>query len=232
VSATEHDRFQDDVGVYLLGALEDGERSDFERHLATCHVCHDELERLRGAADALPRSVEQYDPPPAVKRALMEHVYAEAGTARPARRPNLRRLFARPQLAAVAAAVVLLVGVGAGLAISQLGGEEGGTRTIAAQVDATRASNGRAVVVLPKAGGPGHLRVSGMPELPPGKVYEIWLKRGNRIEPGPLFSVDRNGTGAGAIPDNLKGVDQVMVTRERTGGAPQPTEPPLITAKV
>jgi anti-sigma-K factor RskA len=232
MSATEHDRFQDDVGAYLLGALDDTERSAFERHVATCHVCHDELERLRGAADALPRSVEQYDPPPAVKRALMEHVYAEAGTARPSRRPTLKRLFARPQLAAAAAAFVLLVGIGAGVAISQLGGDEGGTRTIAAQVDNTRASNGRAVVVLPNGGGPGHLNVSSMPELPAGKVYEIWLKRGNRIEPGPLFSVDRNGTGTGAIPGDLKGVDQVMVTRERTGGAPQPTEAPLVTAKV
>ena len=38
MSAREHERFADDTGAYLLGALEESERSAFERHLAVCHV--------------------------------------------------------------------------------------------------------------------------------------------------------------------------------------------------
>jgi anti-sigma factor RsiW len=224
VSATEHDRFREDVGAYLLGALDDYERSDFERHAATCHVCQDELDRLRIAADALPRSVEQYEPPASLKQALMKQVQSESRA--PARSlPRFRLTL--PRLAA-AACTALLVGVGVGYAISG-GGGGSNTRTINASVDSTRVGSARANVVV--AGGASQLRVSQMPQPRAGQVYEIWLKRGDRIDPGPLFSVDRNGNGVGAIPSDLHGVSAVMVTRERAGGAQQPTEAPVVVAR-
>jgi anti-sigma-K factor RskA len=225
MSASDHDRFQQDVGAYLLGALEDGERSDFERHAAVCHVCQDELERLRVAADALPRSVEQYAPPASLKRALMDEVYAKE----PKRERRERRFrIALPRLALAAAACALLVGVVVGYGLSNRDGG-GGARTVAAQVDSTRIGDARAALVT--GGGAGRLEVSGMPQLQRGQTYEIWLKRGARIEPGPLFSVDRNGNGTGAVPGDLRGVDAVMVTRERAGGARQPTEAPVVVAR-
>jgi hypothetical protein len=63
-------------------------------------------------------------------------------------------------------------------------------------------------------------------------VYEIWLKRGDQLQPGPLFSVDSSGNGSGAIPDDLAGVSAVLVTRERTGGAKVPSEAPIISARI
>ena len=48
--------------------------------------------------------------------------------------------------------------------------------------------------------------MAGLPKPQAGEVYEIWLKRGNQLEPGPLFNVDVQGKGAGAIPDDLDGV--------------------------
>ena len=226
MSATEHDRFREDVGAYLLGALEGRELSDFERHAAICHVCQDEIDRLRMAADALPRSVEQYEPPPALKHALMQRVHAESPSGvRPS--PRRRFRFHVPRLAVAATAAALLIGLALGFALSS-GGEEA-TRTISASVDATRVGSAQAQLVL--AGDASQLRVSSMPRPRPGQVYEIWLKRGDRIEPGPLFSVDRNGNGAGAVPGDLDGVDAVMVTRERAEGARQPTEPPVVVAR-
>ena len=231
MSAAEHDRFADDAGAYLLGALEEQERTAFERHLATCHVCRDEVERLRLAADALPRSVEQFAAPPTLKASLMEQVRAEA-------RPRPRRAFAgrfrlravRPRLVAVAAACALLAGAAAGIAISQLDGD--GARTIAADVDGTRLGMGEATLVLPEDGGPGALELTGMPQPPRGHVYAVWLRRDGRIEPGPLFTVDRNGRGVAAVPEERDGVDAVMVTRERAGGTAQPTEAPVIVAEL
>ena len=44
---SDHTRYQDDIGAYLLGALNDLERQAFERHLTGCSECRDELERLR-----------------------------------------------------------------------------------------------------------------------------------------------------------------------------------------
>jgi hypothetical protein len=91
---------------------------------------------------------------------------------------------------------------------------------------------GRATLLVSEDGGPGTLRVEAMPQLRRGQVYEVWLRRGDRIEPGPLFGVDRNGNGAAAVPGDLDGVSAVMVTRERSGGARQPTEAPVITAEL
>ncbi len=226
MSATEHDRFREDVGAYLLGALEDHERSDFERHAATCHVCQDEIDRLRTAADALPRSVEQYEPPASLKHALMEQVHAETPQRAPRRRLRLR--LTMPRLAIAATAAALLVGLVVGYAINSGGGGEG-AETITASVDHTRVGSAHAVLV--KDGSTSQLRVSSMPPAPHGQVYEIWLKRGDRIDPGPLFTVNQNGDGTGAVPGNLDGVDQVMVTRERAGGAQQPTEAPVVVAR-
>ncbi|MEA2418245.1 MAG: hypothetical protein QOE60_451, partial [Thermoleophilaceae bacterium] len=118
----DHTTYKDEVGAYLLGALSDAERDSFEAHLASCPECRDELERLRPAADLLPRSVEQVEPPPSLKRSLMKVVESEAreravagdGNApgRPARRSlgeRLRGLLGPIRPAVAAAAVVLAV---------------------------------------------------------------------------------------------------------------------------
>jgi anti-sigma-K factor RskA len=239
VTAAEHQRYQEDIGAYLLGALTTSEHDDFQRHLSTCHVCQDELDRLSTAADALPRAVEQYEPPAALKRALMEQVYAEAEPGKVPRRSfaeriGLDRFFAglSPQFAAAAAAVVLAVGVGAGYALWGTGGSDGGTRTVAAAVDSTRVGSGQAKLVVAKDGAGGQLQLTAMPQPRPGQIYQVWLDRGDQIEPGPLFSVDSNGNGVAAVPGSLDGVKRVMVTRERAGGARQPTEAPVVTAPV
>ena len=48
---------------------------------------------------------------------------------------------------------------------------------------------------------------------------------------GALFAVHSNGSGAAAIPREVRRGDRVMVTRERAGGVARPTEAPLITAQ-
>jgi anti-sigma factor RsiW len=222
---------QDDVGAFVLGALEPAEHAAFEQHLAGCPECRDEVEQLRLAVDALPRSVEPFAAPPSLKRALMAAVREDV---QPARRP-WRERFAflagfRPQLA-MAAALLLVLGVALGTQLG--GGDSGGHRVIAAVPDRSRVPNASATVTLPAdKDGPAQLRVTGLPAPKPGQVYEIWLKRGDQLKPGPLFNVDATGNGAGAIPDDLEGVSAVLVTRERTGGAKVPSEAPIISARI
>jgi anti-sigma factor RsiW len=231
-----HERHGDDVGAYLLGALEPSEQAAFEGHLSTCAECRDEVERLRVAADALPRSVEPFAPPPSLKRSLMEAVREDA---QPERRPLLERLGlaglfsgTRPQLAMGLAAVVVAIAVT--VAVTQLGGSDAsGHRVVAGVVDRSRLPDATATVTIPAdKDGPAQLRVTGMPAPKPGQVYEIWLKRGDQLQPGPLFNVDSSGSGAGAIPDDLEGVSTVLVTREATGGAKTPSEVPIISARI
>jgi anti-sigma factor RsiW len=226
--SSEHDRCQDDIGAYLLSALEPAEQAEFERHLAGCPECRAELEDLRVAADALPRSVEPFAPPPSLKRSLMAAVKEDA---RPARRSllarlGLERLFS-VQLALAGAAAVLVIAVVVG---TQIGGGGNGRRVVTAAVDRARLPDATATVTL--SHGSGQLRVTGMPRPRAGQVYEIWLKRGDQVQPGPLFNTDVSGDGAGAIPNDLQGVDAILVTREKTGGAKKPSEKPVIAAPI
>ena len=43
MSARDHAAYQDEVGAYLLGALTDLEVQAFERHMAHCPNCRDEV---------------------------------------------------------------------------------------------------------------------------------------------------------------------------------------------
>ena len=46
----DHDRYMDEIGAYLLGALSADEVDVLERHLEICQECRRELARLRTAA--------------------------------------------------------------------------------------------------------------------------------------------------------------------------------------
>jgi anti-sigma-K factor RskA len=218
------DRFRDDIAAYLLSALGEAETREIELHLDGCEECRRELNRLRVAADALPRSVEPIAPPPALKRELMRAVAGEGRRRGASPAEWLRRLLAVPrlQLAWGAAAVVLALGVAIGWAATRTT-----TRVVSASVAVPGAS---ARLVIPPGSG-AILRVSGMPGPAPGRIYEMWLERGGRTLPSSLFSVGASGSGAAAIPGSLDGVTRVLVTSERAGGAARPTGAPLIVVR-
>ena len=83
-------------------------------------------------------------------------------------------------------------------------------------------------------GDSGDLVLARMPAAPPGKVYEVWLKRGNHApEPtNALFGVTRAGSASVDLPGNLHGVTQMMVTPEPAGGSPAPTHAPVVVANL
>jgi anti-sigma-K factor RskA len=235
VTGPDHERYVEDVGAYLLGALADDEREAFERHLTGCSICREELERLRPAVEALPRSVAQVGPPPTLKTSLMEAIERETGVPPSAeRRRTGRRLLAgltgmRPALAWMSAALLLAVGAAVGFGLSRVGGA-GGTRTIAARVDHSRVPGGSASLLVPKGRAGGILRVRGLPILSHGRVYEVWVKRNGDLMPESTFDVDRRGAGAAAVPEDLSGASAVLVTREPRGGSRAPTEAPVMSA--
>jgi anti-sigma-K factor RskA len=211
---SDHTRHQDDVGAYLLGAMHDLERQAFERHLRGCDECQQELARLRPAAEALPGSVQQFEPPPRLKASLMEVVEREA---RVTELP--RRRWTRP----LAVAAVLLLGLVVGFGIAQLGGDE--TRTVAATVDRALPQAGGALDI---DGDEATLRLHDMPELRGPRVYQVWLQHGDQMVPARTFDVGASGTGR----VQLRGVDDsdgVYVTREARGGAQVPSEDPIVS---
>lgn len=216
---SDETRAHEDVGAYLLDALDEGERQTFERHLATCEECQEELKRLRPAADALPGSVEQLEPPPRLKAALMAQIGRESNVVpMPSRWQRTVR-----QVAAVAA--VLLLGAGAAFGVAQLGGDGEETRTLAATVDEAMP---RAGGTLEIADGRATLRLHDMPELPGAQVYQVWLQRGDVMVPARTFEVGASGMGEVDLRET-SGADGVYVTREPRGGAKVPSEEPIVS---
>ena len=234
-AAHEHERHADDIGAYLLGALDEGEERAFENHLDTCPVCQEEVERLSVAVDALPASVDQYAPRPELRASLLDIVHADAAAAAPAParapRRSWREFFSmRPAFAGALAAGLLALGIAVGL-IAGGGSDDGSPSTRVASVDTARLANAAKVnlIVPPGAGknGGAMLQVSGLPQPVAQDVYEVWAKRGDKVSPVSLFEVTSDGTGSAAIPDKLDGVDAIYITREKRGGADVPTEKPV-----
>ncbi len=106
-----HDAMRELTGLYVLDALERGERQTFESHLASCAVCAAEVKALAGVAGALPHALPQVDPPPG----LRDRVLAAAAAARVRPEPTAgegsRRAFNAGWLAA-AAMFVAAAGLG------------------------------------------------------------------------------------------------------------------------
>jgi len=243
---SERCQHADTVATYLLGALTDAERRDFERHLADCARCREDVAELRVVSDALPLAVPPVAPPVALRDRLMETVRAEAAVlsaagaaadrAAPARRRRFAWPFGRP-LAVAGAALALLLGVALGFGIGTAT-NDGQTktqtvvqvRTVQATVTPATAPRGTAVIVV--RNGVATLRVRGLPLPPEGKVYEVWLLRRGAAAPSPtdaLFSVSTRGSGRIALP-SVRGVEQVLVTAEPAGGSQAPTSQPFISA--
>lgn len=229
------------VAVYVLGSLPEDEHDRFAAHLETCRDCARELAQLQVVVDALALAAPQLAPPPELEARLMSVVRAEADLLRasgasadaplatPARRSWRRRplLALRPLPAAVAAALLLAVGVTAGVLLS--GGD--GTRTVTAQVRLASAPDATAALLVDDDN--ARLRVRNFPAPPAGDVYQVWLKLPGRTAPvsgDVLFTVRSNGDATVDLRRRLNDVEQVLVTREPAGGSAAPTSEPIIVA--
>ncbi|MFN2383727.1 MAG: anti-sigma factor domain-containing protein [Gemmatimonadota bacterium] len=69
------------------------------------------------------------------------------------------------------------------------------------------------------------LFATGLPILPPGKVYELWAIRGEKPVPAGIFTPGDDGRARFEITDtaSLDGVTTLAVTVETAPGAPAPT---------
>ena len=214
-------RCGEDAAAYALGALEPSEAEAFRAHLAQCAACQKEVAQFEQITGALPESATQYQVPKDLRRRVMREVRATPKPQAVPRKTPARSW--RPALAwgggfaaAVVVAVVLVVALSSG---------GSSTKTI-------QASTGSAQLRI--TGSHGDLIVHRLPQLPAGRIYEMWVQRGNAAPTptGTLFGVRSNGTAAVGVPGSLSGVSAVMVTQEPAGGTSAPTTAPVIVARV
>jgi hypothetical protein len=88
---------------------------------------------------------------------------------------------------------------------------------------------------MPRAGGTlqvaedqATLRLHDMPDLGGARVYQVWLRHGERLVPARTFEVGASGAGRVELPD-VRDTDGVYVTREPRGGAQVPSEDPIVS---
>jgi anti-sigma factor RsiW len=238
MTGPDHGRYAEDSGAYLLGALTEPEVQAFERHMAGCPDCRDEVQRLRPVADALSRAVEQVEAPTTLKTSLMEVVEREAAersdaAERPRRSLGTRLRQGVSSLAGarpVVAAAALALGLLAGFGVAQLAEEDEAPRTVTATVDESRVPQASGRLQIPDGGEDGAiLTVQGMPSLEENQVYQAWVQRDGTLVPQPTFEVGADGGGAVAVPDDISDAQAILVTREPRGGARAPSEQPILS---
>jgi anti-sigma-K factor RskA len=246
VSEREDCRFRDDVGPWVLGALDEPDAAAFASHLGSCGDCRREVAHLQVVADVLPMAAPQVVPPE-LKGRIMSVVNSEAellrtagpeadragggrgrergrGRARSGRPGWLGRV--RPVPAAVLASAILAVGIVVGV-LATGGGDDATTVTGTGPA-------GAQVALRVSGDDHGELDFNGMPAPPNGRVYQVWLVTG-KGSPRPthaLFTVMADGRAKVEIPESLKGADQVLVSDEPPGGSRQPTGTVVAGAKL
>lgn len=223
-------------GPYAVDALDPEERELFERHLAGCPACQDEVAGLRAAATQLSALVETA-PPAALRESVLRQISTvrplpplrpEAPTERDAGPARLRR---QPWLlAAVAAALVAVAALGIWRAVDTSPPPTVAERVLEAP-DASRVAHrfpggATATVVRSKQLGRAVLITSDMPAPPDGKVYQLWLEdRAGTMQPAGLMS--GSGDKIVTLNGDAREASAVGITVEPIGGSHRPTSEPL-----
>ncbi|TCJ19394.1 anti-sigma factor [Rubrobacter taiwanensis] len=224
-------RFDDLKEAYVLKALPEEEKREFETYLAAHPELQSEIDELATVADLLALGCEEHEPPPELRRNLLSLVEPEArrsarGALWPSLPARIRAALSWQRLAAGMAAVVL-----AGLLIwnvalmSQLQEQ----RTYELVSAETSAPVGE--IVHMEETGETVLMARNIPELPEDRTYEIWVIRDGEPVPSGLFEV-HNGRAAAPVTTPIEGAELVAVTEEPAGGSPAPTSDPVYVAEL
>ena len=238
-------RFEELKDAYVLDALTDEERREFEEHLAANPERQAEVDELGAIAGLLALYPQEHEPPPELRQKIMEVVEAEAtpsGTEDSSSRPAsgwLGGLLAWRQVA-LGAATVLVVGLLSWNVVLQ-----SDVQDLQGQVQSMQESEEARTVAL-QGTGPAQdaraelistsdtravLTVENMPDVPEGKTMEIWVIKNDVPKPSGLFDPSSDAVAA-IVEEPVEGADAIAVTVEPEGGSPQPTTDPMLSAKL
>jgi anti-sigma-K factor RskA len=253
LNGMDRERFEDLKDAYVLGALPEEERLEFERYLAAHPDLQAEMEELSTVAGLLAFSPQEQEPSPELRRRIMDTVEAEAVHPaevlhpRARRRSWLGRLWEAvgPRDLALAGAAMLVIGLFSWSMLlqgevrdlqgrvqslqSQPQDQPQGPQTIALGGAGTKQGAQAELVTL--KGDRTLLVAENMPPAPEGKTYQIWVIKDDTPKPSGLF--DPRGDSVAAVVENpVEGADAVAVTIEPEGGSKKPTTDPMLVGNV
>jgi anti-sigma-K factor RskA len=229
------EHFDDLKGAYVLGALDEGERREFEGYLAAYPELQAEVDELGSVADLLALAPQEHAPSPELRRNLLESIEDPANASPQRRTRSYARIFG-PGGLAVAAVVVLAI-VGLSLWNASLRDDNEDLRgTLATRETHELQGSGPAEdvrgEVVEVGDGRAVLMAENLPPTPEGEVYETWLMRGGVPEPAGLFEPGDGGDAAVPTEGSSDDADAVAVTLELSGGSPAPTSDILLTTSL
>ena len=222
------------TGSYVLDALSETEREEFERHLQFCPTCDAEVRGLRETAARLALACA-VNPPTRMERHVLAATYRTRqlpplAASRPGRVLHFpRRLAILAAAASVAAALAL--GITQLTAQHQL--DQARATAIArvvtapdAHVDTARAAGGSVTVVTSIRLHEAVVSTSGMASLPAGRVYQVWVMSPSGARSAGLMQ------GSSLLASAVRTGDQIGITVEPAGGTARPTTTPVAVLPV
>ncbi len=229
-------------GAYALDALEGGaERDRFVRHMSRCQTCASEVRGFHEVATAMAFAAAA-EPPPELRARVL------AAAARTRQLPPEVRTHARPRrtrswvpwLSGVVATASIVVAVLFGFAqahtkqeLNQVQAENQAISLLLSSPQVTLLNHsttkgGVATVVLAAARHQLVVVTNGLPALPAGHVYQLWLiSKAKTVSAGLLPPAQAGRTPAVLASGVVKG-DTLGLTVEPAPGSTQPTTVPIL----
>jgi anti-sigma factor RsiW len=233
------------AGAYALDALgSPAEQDRFARHLSRCPSCEAEVRGFREVATAMAFAVTAEAP-----AALRPQVLAAAARTRQlppevsshARPPRTRSTLPWiPWLSGAVALASIAIAVFFGLAQSHTQDELNQARAenqalnvvlsaphvqVLSQV---ATSGGTAIVVLAAERHALAVVTTGLPALPSGKVYQLWLIGTKKTESAGLLPPAKDGQTPAVLATGVVKGDTLGLTVEPAPGSAQPTTKPIV----
>lgn len=219
---------------YALDAMSDTERDEIDRRLsaappAVAQAFTDEVRKVREAMAVVSASTAT-EPPPH----LRERLLAEVGGGREESVVQLRPRPTRWQRTALAAAAVLVVGIGAvgvGLALRPAAKPSTAEQVFAAPdvrtVSGEIPGGGTATVVFSREKDAGVLVMNNVAPPQPGTVYQMWLVDAAGPHPAGTMDAQAVAPSTTAVLPDLGDSRTLAFTVEPPGGSTEPTGVPF-----
>ena len=233
------------TGAYALDALEGGaERDRFSRHLNRCSSCASEVRGFREVATAMAFAATA-EPPPELRAQVL------AAAARTRQLPPEIRTHARPRrtrarmpwipwlsgvVATAAVVVAVLFGFAQAHTQQELNQARAENEAIALVLSApqvkllthTTTKGGVATVVLAADRHELVVTTTGLPALPAGHVYQLWLIRNKTAVSAGLLPPAESGLTKPVLASGVVQGDALGLTVEPAPGSTQPTTTPIL----
>ena len=228
------------TGSYVLDAISDTEREEFERHLQHCPACEAEVRGMRETAARLALACA-VTPPARMEQQVLAATYRTRqlpplSADRPRRAlPRLvPRVPRRLAMLAVAASVAAAVALGIIQLSAQHQLDQARATAIArvvtapdAHVETARTSTGGSVTVVTSAAlREAVVSASGMASLPSTRVYQVWVMSSSGARSAGLMH------GSSLLASAVRPGDRIGITVEPAGGTVRPTTTPVAVLPV